>query len=74
MEEEAEKFRQMQAQENKPAAVSAENKEEIDSRSVYIGNVDYASTPEELQQHFQSCGVINRITIICDKFSGHPKG
>lgn len=45
-----------------------------DSRSIYIGNVDYAATPEELHAHFQSCGTINRITILCDKFTGHPKG
>lgn len=36
--------------------------------------VDYASTPEEIQQHFQACGTINRVTILCDKFTGHPKG
>lgn len=36
--------------------------------------VDYGATPEEIQQHFQSCGTINRVTILCDKFSGHPKG
>jgi polyadenylate-binding protein 2 len=36
--------------------------------------VDYGATPEELQSHFQACGTINRITILCDKFTGHPKG
>ncbi len=36
--------------------------------------VDYAATPEEIQQHFQACGTINRVTILCDKFTGHPKG
>lgn len=36
--------------------------------------VDYSATPEEIQGHFQSCGVINRVTILCDKFTGHPKG
>ena len=48
--------------------------EEVDSRSIYVGNVDYGATPEELQNHFQSCGTINRVTILCDKFTGHPKG
>lgn len=24
-------------------------KEEVDARSIYVGNVDYAATPEELQ-------------------------
>ena len=28
-------------------------KEEADARSVYVGNVDYECTPEELQMHFQ---------------------
>lgn len=46
----------------------------MDSRSVYVGNVDWGSTPEELQSHFQSCGTINRITILCDKWTGQPKG
>ncbi|KAF7352984.1 Polyadenylate-binding protein 2 [Mycena venus] len=36
--------------------------------------VDYGATPEEIQGHFQACGTINRVTILCDKFTGHPKG
>jgi polyadenylate-binding protein 2 len=36
--------------------------------------VDYSSTTEDLQKHFASCGVIHRVTILCDKFTGHPKG
>jgi hypothetical protein len=35
--------------------------------------VDYSCTPEEVQQHFQSCGTVNRVTILTDKF-GQPKG
>ena len=50
------------------------DKEAVDSRSVYVGNVDWGSTPEEIQAHFQSCGTINRITILCDKWTGQPKG
>ncbi|EPR58320.1 RNA recognition motif-containing protein [Toxoplasma gondii GT1] len=48
--------------------------DEVDRRSVYVGNVDYSSTPAELQEHFKSCGTINRITIMVDKYTGHPKG
>ncbi|KIJ56534.1 hypothetical protein M422DRAFT_57255 [Sphaerobolus stellatus SS14] len=51
-----------------------EEKEAADARSIYVGNVDYAATPEEIQTHFASCGTINRVTILCDKFTGHPKG
>ncbi len=35
--------------------------------------MDYSCTPEEVQQHFQSCGTINRITIRTDKYR-QPKG
>ena len=38
-----------------------------------ITQVDYSTTPEELQQLFQSCGTVNRITILTDKFE-NPKG
>lgn len=48
-------------------------KEEADSRSVYVGNVDYECTPEELQLHFQACGTVNRVTILTDRY-GSPKG
>ncbi|KAJ6812388.1 polyadenylate-binding protein 2-like isoform X3 [Iris pallida] len=30
--------------------------------------VDYSCTPEEVQHHFQSCGTVNRVTILTDKF------
>ncbi|GFR27509.1 polyadenylate-binding protein 2, partial [Trichonephila clavata] len=81
MEEEAEKIKQMQNEVEKMAhstpgllALSPEEKMEIDSRSIYVGNVDYGATAEELEQHFHGCGSINRVTIQCDKYSGHPKG
>ncbi|KAJ3237483.1 cytoplasmic RNA-binding protein [Chytriomyces hyalinus] len=76
MEDEAAKLKAMQEQVEKetPAAATDAAKEDIDNRSVYVGNVDYSTTPEELQAHFQACGAINRITILCDKWTGHPKG
>lgn len=48
--------------------------ENVDHRSVYVGNVDYGATAKELEAHFRECGEINRVTIICDKYDGHPKG
>ncbi|NWI64604.1 PABP2 protein, partial [Todus mexicanus] len=53
---------------------TTEERMEVDQRSIYVGNVDYEGTAEELESHFNSCGQINRVTILCDKFSGHPKG
>ncbi|KAJ9470884.1 Polyadenylate-binding protein 2 [Diplonema papillatum] len=45
-----------------------------DNNSIYIGQVDYSATPEELHSHFAECGFIKRVTILCDKWTGHPKG
>ncbi|XWS63127.1 hypothetical protein CRYUN_Cryun06bG0069700 [Craigia yunnanensis] len=82
MEAEATALREMQAKVEKemgsiqdPAAAvtSQANREEVDSRSVFVGNVDYSCTPEEVQLHFQSCGTVNRITSRTDKY-GQPKG
>uniref|UniRef100_A0A8B9FDP4 RRM domain-containing protein n=1 Tax=Amazona collaria TaxID=241587 RepID=A0A8B9FDP4_9PSIT len=50
------------------------DKMEIDQRSIYVGNVDYGATAEELEAFFHCCGKMNRVTILCDRFSGHPKG
>ncbi|XP_055357649.1 polyadenylate-binding protein 2-like isoform X3 [Paramacrobiotus metropolitanus] len=50
------------------------DKLEVDSRSVYVGQVEYSCTNEELEAHFRPCGQIVRTTIICDRYSGHPKG
>jgi polyadenylate-binding protein 2 len=73
MEEEQLKIEQMQSQLEKDLSGVDEAKEDIDARSIYVGNVDYSSLPEELQTHFQDCGAINRVTILTDKL-GNPKG
>merc|ERR1719187_1792491 len=84
MEEESEKLRQLQSEVDKQLSVptspnanlnmSFEEKMEVDARSIYVGNVDYGATAEELEQHFHGCGAVNRVTILCNKFDGHPKG
>lgn len=74
MEEEAAKLREMQASLDNQAEGVQESKTDVDSRSIFVGNVDYSASPEEIQAHFQSCGSINRVTILLDKFTGQPKG
>ncbi|XP_063157635.1 polyadenylate-binding protein 2 [Candoia aspera] len=86
MEEEAEKLKELQNEVEKqmnmspppgnagPVIMSLEEKMEADARSIYVGNVDYGATAEELESHFHGCGSVNRVTILCDKYTGHPKG
>ena len=45
-----------------------------DGCSIYVGQVDYSTTPEELLAHFEACGQVERVTIVCDKYTGKPKG
>ncbi|CAK5086158.1 unnamed protein product [Meloidogyne enterolobii] len=86
IEQEAEKIRAMQSEVEKQfqgsnngspgvaPSLSVEDKMLIDGRSIYVGNVDYAATPDQLEEHFRGCGIIERVTILTDKFTGHPKG
>lgn len=76
MEQEAAKLREMQAslEERERTQELGEDKSDVDSRSIFVGNVDYSASPEDIQAHFQSCGSINRVTILLDKFTGQPKG
>jgi len=41
---------------------------------IYVGNLPYEVTEEELQQEFQAYGEVTSVSIITDKFSGRPKG
>ncbi|KAI1112665.1 RNA-binding domain-containing protein [Nemania sp. NC0429] len=74
MEQEAAKLREMHAALEEKNQEASDDRNDIDSRSIFVGNVDYSVSPEEIQAHFQSCGSINRVTILLDKFTGQPKG
>lgn len=74
MESEAARLRDMKESLDAQNDSLREDKEDIDARSIFVGNVDYGASPEEIQEHFRSCGSINRVTILLDKFTGHPKG
>ncbi|KAF1764325.1 hypothetical protein GCK72_004272 [Caenorhabditis remanei] len=50
-----------------------EEQKAIDSRSVFVGNVDFGATIEELQEHFKGCGEIVRTTIPKDKMTNRQK-
>merc|ERR1712235_129844 len=80
MEAEAEKLKVLQSEVElqmnmgEPASTGSaqfptlEEKVDADNRSIYVGQVDYGATAEELEQHFHGCGAVNRVTILCDKF------
>lgn len=53
---------------------SSASSSDIDSRSVFVGQVDYSATVEDLKTLFSACGPVNRVTILVDKHTGHPRG
>ncbi len=42
--------------------------------NIYIGNLSYEVTEEDLQQAFEAFGQVESVNIIKDKFSGRSKG
>ena len=41
---------------------------------IYVGNLPYDVTEEELRQEFRAFGEVESVNIITDKYSGRPKG
>jgi RNA recognition motif-containing protein len=41
---------------------------------IYVGNLSYDVTEEELKQEFLAYGEVTSVSIITDKYSGRPKG
>ena len=41
---------------------------------IYVGNLSYEVTEQDLRQEFKVFGGVDEINIIKDKYSGRPKG
>jgi RNA recognition motif-containing protein len=41
---------------------------------IYVGNLSYDVTEEELRQEFIAFGEVESVNVITDKYSGRPKG
>ena len=42
--------------------------------NIYVGNLDYKLTEEQLRTEFEKFGKVDSVQIITDKFSGRAKG
>jgi RNA recognition motif-containing protein len=42
--------------------------------NIYVGNLSYEVTEQELQRAFEAFGQVESVSIIKDKFSGRSKG
>ena len=41
---------------------------------IYVGNLPFSATEEELKTLFTECGTVTSVALITDKFSGKPRG
>ena len=44
------------------------------NKKLYVGNLPYKTTSDDLQQMFGAAGSVTSATVISDKFSGRSKG
>jgi RNA recognition motif-containing protein len=42
--------------------------------NIYIGNLSFETTEEELRQAFEGFGEVSSVNIIKDKYTGDPRG
>ncbi len=41
---------------------------------IYVGNLSYEVTEQDLRQEFEAFGKVDSVSVITDKYSGRPKG
>lgn len=41
---------------------------------IYVGNLSYEVTEQDLRQQFEAFGAVGSVSVITDKFSGRSKG
>lgn len=41
---------------------------------IYVGNLPYEATEDEIKQEFEAFGEVTSVSIITDRISGRPKG
>src|ERR1700724_2919078 len=46
----------------------------IMSTRLYVGNLSYNTTDNQLQELFSAFGTVTNVDLIMDKFSGRPRG
>lgn len=44
------------------------------NKKLYVGNLDYSATQDQLKDHFSQAGNVVDAVVITDKYSGKSKG
>jgi len=44
------------------------------NKKLYVGNLDYSVTQDQLKEHFAQAGSVVDVAVITDRYSGRGKG
>jgi cold-inducible RNA-binding protein len=61
-------------QQKKRKNMSDYRQEEPNKKKLFVGNLPFSTTQEELQEVFSKFGEIANVNLITDRMSGRPKG
>lgn len=42
--------------------------------NIFVGNLAHASSEEDLRKEFEAFGVVSKVSVLKDKFTGEPRG
>ncbi len=43
-------------------------------KNIFVGNLSFSATEDKLRSLFQNYGTVDRVNIVTDRDSGHPRG
>ncbi len=43
-------------------------------KNIYVGNLDFATTEEQLRAAFEQFGAVDKVTLVRDRATGQPRG
>ena len=43
-------------------------------KNIYVGNIPYNATEDQLREFFEQCGKVSRVHLVMDRDTGRPRG
>jgi RNA recognition motif-containing protein len=55
-------------------AIAATLRRDTTMKNIYVGNLDFATTEQDLRGLFETYGTVENVSVVKDKFTGQPRG
>lgn len=43
-------------------------------KKLYVGNLNFKSTSDDVRQHFAACGEVDKVNVVMDAYTGRSRG